>query len=285
MKHGPIARAGAALGATAVAAGGLLAAQAFEARRRIGPRTTTAPYADGRYGSGPGTSIRLAVLGDSGAAGLGAERPEDTMGAILATALAEVSGRTVTLSNHAVIGAQTSGLDPQVDRALWTRPHVAVIMIGANDVTHLVPRALSARRLRRVIRRLREAGIEVVIATCPDLGTVKPVPQPLRSIMRRASRRLAASQAQASLAEGARPVALGSRLGPEFDERPDVMFAEDRFHPSTDGYAAAAQALLPEVIAAWRLGGEGEILPALVEPPADPPPPSGDDHNGRRVTR
>jgi lysophospholipase L1-like esterase len=265
MRAGPITRAAAAVGATAVAAAGLLTAQAFEARRRIGPRTTTAPYADGRYGSGPGTSIRLAVLGDSGAAGLGAERPDDTMGAILASALAEVSGRTVTLSNHAVIGAQTSGLDSQIDRALWTRPHVAVIMIGANDVTHLVPRAMSARRLRRAIRRLREEGIEVVMATCPDLGTVKPVPQPLRSVMRRSSRRLAAAQAAATLAEGGRVVSLGSRLGPEFDERPDVMFAEDRFHPSTDGYAAAAQALLPEVIAAWRLGGDGEILPALAD--------------------
>ena len=103
------------------------------------------------------------------------------------------------------------------------------------------------------------------MATCPDLGTVKPVPQPLRAMMRRSSRRLAAAQAQATLAEGGRTVPLGSRLGPEFDERPDVMFAEDRFHPSTDGYVAAAQALLPEVIAAWRLGGEGEILPALAD--------------------
>ena len=265
MRTGPVTRAAAALGAAAVAAGGLLTAQAFEARRRIGPRTATAPYADGRYGSGPGTSIRLAVLGDSGAAGLGAERPDDTMGAILATALAEVSGRTVTLSNHAVIGAQTIDLDPQIDRALWTKPHVAVIMVGANDVTHLVPRALSARRLRRAIRRLREAGIEVVMATCPDLGTVKPVPQPLRSVMRRSSRRLAAAQADATVREGGRVVSLGSRLGPEFDDRPDVMFAEDRFHPSTEGYAAAAQALLPEVIAAWRLGGDGEILPALTD--------------------
>ena len=265
MRPGPFGRAAAAVGATAVAAAGLLTAQALEARRRIGPRTTTAPYADGRYGSGTGTSIRLAVLGDSGAAGLGATRAEDTMGALLASALAEVSGRTVTLSIHAVIGAQTADLDPQIDRALWTRPHVAVIMVGANDVTHLVPRALSARRLRKAIRRLREAGVEVVMATCPDLGTVKPVPQPLRSVMRRSSRRLAAAQASATLAEGGRPVSLGSRLGPEFDERPDVMFAEDRFHPSTDGYAAAAQALLPEVIAAWRLGGEGEILPAVAE--------------------
>lgn len=260
----PLARAATAIGAGAVAVGGLLTAQAFEARRRIGPRTTTAPYADGRYGSGSGISIRLAVLGDSGAAGLGAQRPEDTMGAILATALAEVSGRTVTLSNHAVIGAQTKDLDSQIDRALWTRPHVAVIMVGANDVTHLVPRALSGRRLAHAIRRLRDAGIEVVIASCPDLGTVKPVPQPLRSVMRRSSRRLAQVQARATLAQGGRVVALGARLGPEFDERPDVMFAEDRFHPSTEGYAAAAQALLPEVIAAWRLGGDGgEILPAV----------------------
>jgi len=135
MRPGPIARTAAALGATVVAAAGLLTAQAFEARRRIGRRTTAAPYADGRYGNGPGTSIRLAILGDSGAAGLGAGHPEDTIGAILATGLAQVSGRTVTLSNHAVIGAQTSDLDGQVDRALWTKPHVAVIMIGANAIT------------------------------------------------------------------------------------------------------------------------------------------------------
>ncbi len=263
MRPGPLTRTLAALGATAVATAGLLTAQAVQARRRIGPRTTTAPYADGRYGSGAGTSIRLALLGDSGAAGLGARTPGDTMGAILASALSEVSGRTVTLSNHAVIGAQTADLDPQIDRALWTRPHVAVIMVGANDVTHLVPRTLSARRLRKAIRRLREADIEVVMATCPDLGTIKPVPQPLRTVMRRSSRRLAAAQADATRAEGGRPVALGSRLGAEFDERPDVMFAEDRFHPSTDGYSALAQALLPEVIAAWRFGGEGGILPAL----------------------
>lgn len=263
---GPLARVATAAGASAVAAMGLLTAQALQARKRIGPRTSSAPYADGRYGSGPGTSIRLAVLGDSAAAGLGAHRPADTMGAILATALSELSGRTVTLSNHAVIGAQTIDLDAQVDRALWTRPHVAVIMIGANDVTHLVPRSVSARRLRRVIARLRAAGTDVVMATCPDLGTVKPVPQPLRSVMRQASRRLAVAQANATRAEGGRPVLLGSRLGPEFDARPEVMFAEDRFHPSTEGYAAAAAVLLPEVIAAWRLGGEGELLPDLPTP-------------------
>ena len=254
---------------TAVAAASVLTAQALQARRRIGRRTTTAPYADGRYGTGSGTSIRLAMLGDSVAAGLGARQPSETIGVILATALAEVSNRPVVLSNHAVIGAQTQGLNAQIDRALWTRPHVAVITIGANDVTHLVPRHLSAARLRHAIRRLRDTGTEVVVATCPDLGTIKPVPQPLRSVMQRASRRFAESQRKATLAEGGRPVPMGDHLGVEFADRPDEMFAEDRFHPSTLGYSAAALVLLPEVIASWRLGGEGEILPAVPESVTD----------------
>lgn len=187
------------------------------------------------------------------------------MGVIIAMALADISGRRVTLSNHAVVGAQTADLGDQITRAQWTRPHVAVIMIGANDITHLVPRHLSARRLRAAVRRLRESGTEVVVATCPDLGTVKPIPQPLRQVMRRRSRLLANAQRAATQAEGGRAVALGARLGPEFDARPDVMFAADRFHPSPEGYAAAAQALLPDVVAAWRLGPVGEILPALQE--------------------
>jgi lysophospholipase L1-like esterase len=265
MRSRPIAGSATAIGAAGAAAAGLLTAQGFVAFRRVGKRTTTAPYADGRYGSGRGTSIRLAILGDSSAAGLGVHYPDETMGAILATALAQVSGRVVTLSNHAVIGAQTKDLDLQVDRAQWTRPHVAVIMIGANDVTHLVPRHLSALRLRRAIRRLRGAGTDVVMATCPDLGTVKPVPQPLRTVMRRASRNLANAQRRVTLAEGGRAVALGDVLGSEFNDRPEAMFAADRFHPSIEGYAAAAHALLPEVIAAWRLGGEGEILPAVCD--------------------
>lgn len=244
----------------------VLVAQAWETKRRIGPRRTVPPYADGRYGRGEGTSIRLAVLGDSGAAGLGAQHPDQTMGAVLARGLSELSGRTVVLSNHAVVGAQTKNLPDQITRALWTRPHIAMIMIGANDLTHAVPLTVSARRLRAAVARLREAGTQVVVATCPDLGSVQPFPQPLRTVARRRSRALAQAQRAATVAAGGRAVALGDLLGPEFDARPDVMFAADRFHPSPAGYAAAAQALLPQVLAAWRLGEAGEYLPSPLTP-------------------
>ena len=64
---------------------------------------------------------------------------------------------------------------------------------------------------------MREAGIEVVVGTCPDLGTIRPIAPPLRQVARRWSRRLAAGQAIAVVEAGGRAVSLGTILGPEFD--------------------------------------------------------------------
>jgi lysophospholipase L1-like esterase len=241
--------------AVAGAAIGVLAVQARLAKRAIGPRRTVPPYADGRYlppghESARGTSLRLAVLGDSGAAGLGAPDAAGTPGAILATALAASADRPVLLTNTAVVGARSSDLDTQVDRILAVRPHVAVILIGANDVTHLVPPQRSVRLLGEAVRRLRDAGVEVVVGTCPDLGTVRPLATPLRQVARRMSRELAAAQALAVREAGGRPVPLAELIGELFAGDPDAFFSDDRFHPSAVGYAACAKAMLPDVLAA-----------------------------------
>ena len=241
--------------ALAGAAIGVVAVQARLARRAIGPRRAAAPYADGRYfpegGHSPrGTSLRLAVLGDSGAAGLGADDPASTPGAVLARELAAATGRQVVLTNAALVGARSADLQAQVDRVLVVRPHVAMIMIGANDVTHLVRPQDSVRHLADAVRRLREAGTEVVVGTCPDLGTVRPFAPPLRQVARRMSRELAAAQTIAVRDAGGRPVPLAQILGEVFDSEPGRFFSADRFHPSTAGYAACAHALLPEVLAA-----------------------------------
>jgi lysophospholipase L1-like esterase len=253
--------------ALAGAAIGVVVVQAALAKRAIGPRTTVPPYADGRYlppgeSTARGTSLRLAVLGDSGAAGLGAEDPAATPGAVIARELAAASGRPVLLTNTAVVGAQSKDLAAQVDRILAVRPNVAVIMIGANDVTHRVRPQLSVRLLGEAVERLRSAGCEVVVGTCPDLGTVKPLAVPLRQYARRSSRELAAAQRIAVLEHGGRPVMLGEELGELFDSDPETYFSADRFHPSAAGYIACAHALLPEVLAALGMTSQGE-LPAL----------------------
>ncbi len=251
--------------AAAGAALGVLAVQARLARRAIGPRRTAAPYADGRYlppgeTAARGTSLRLAVLGDSGAAGLGADDAASTPGAILARELATASGRPVVLTNVAVVGARSHDLAAQVDRVRVVRPHVAVIMIGANDVTHLTRPQHSVRLLAEAVTRLRGEGTEVVVGTCPDLGTVRPLAPPLRQVARRMSRELAAAQMIATRQAGGHPVALAAMLADQFEANPDRLFSADRFHPSAVGYAACAHAMLPEVLAAVGIATDGQVM-------------------------
>jgi lysophospholipase L1-like esterase len=209
------------------------------------------PRCDGGYGTEfDGPPVTLAVLGDSSAAGYGVDLPRETPGALLAAGLAERVRRPVTVCSLAVVGATSPGLAAQCEAAVELRPDVAVVLVGANDVTHRVPATVAVAHLASTVRQLRAVGTRVVVGTCPDLGTIRPIAQPLRWLARRWSRQMAAAQTIAAVEAGAATVSLGDLLGPEFAAAPDEMFSADRFHPSAVGYAAAAAALLPTVVAA-----------------------------------
>ncbi|MBD3942393.1 SGNH/GDSL hydrolase family protein [Microbacterium sp. NEAU-LLC] len=251
--------AGIAIGAGLVVLGGraVLTRQAAVARRRIGkPLGEDALDADRVWGGRfDGPPRELVVLGDSIAAGLGAERCKDTLGARLAKGLARAERRPVRLRTAAVVGAETSMLAPQIDALPpGYRPDVAVIVVGGNDVTHRVPVSASVAQLEEAIVRLQARGAAVVVGTCPDLSALRPVPQPLRALGGRLSRQLAAAQAQAAQRHDAHPVSLRRAVGPFFVTQPDEMFSLDRFHPSALGYRRTAEALLPAVIAALTDG-------------------------------
>ncbi|MDU0312972.1 SGNH/GDSL hydrolase family protein [Phycicoccus sp. M110.8] len=249
----------AGIGALGALGYGVLKVEAMMARRVVGQPFDGAPDDNGVYGAGTGDPVDLVVLGDSSAAGMGCDSPHQTVGAIIGNGVSALTGRPVRLTNTAVVGAESSDLELQLANALdlVPRPDVAVIMVGANDVTHRIDRAVAVRHLEQVVRALRELGTEVVVGTCPDLGTIQPIPQPLRLLGRRFSRDLAAAQTVAVVEAGGRTVSLGDLLGPEFAERPHEMFSEDRFHPSPAGYARAAAALLPSVCAALGVWPEG----------------------------
>jgi lysophospholipase L1-like esterase len=247
---------------------GLVVAEAKLARRAIGFASQVPPRADGLFGahlaapadSGkPGARpLRFTMLGDSTATGYGVQSAHETPGALLATALAAHTGRPVLLSITARVGACSDQLAEQVDLALADgpghAPHVATIMIGANDITQRMPATQAASQLGEAVARLRAAGCEVVVGTCPDLGTIRPIQPPLRWLARRWSRRLALQQAAAVREAGGRSVPIGALLGPEFELRME-LFGPDQFHPSAEGYATAAAALLPALAAAaWQLG-------------------------------
>jgi lysophospholipase L1-like esterase len=241
---------------------GVLRAEAKVARKTIGVLEGRVPDATGWYGrSRPGPAIKVALLGDSSAAGYGVPVVEQTPGALLGSGIAAAANRRVHVGAFCRSGAKSSDLAGQVDRALPTEPDVAVILIGANDVTHRMSPSESVRYLGEAVRRLHEAGVAVVVGTCPDLGTIRPIPQPLRQVARRWSRQLAAAQTIAVVEAGGRTVSLGSILGPEFDAAPALLFGPDRFHPSAAGYASLVGVLVPSALAALGLGPDDEVDP------------------------
>jgi lysophospholipase L1-like esterase len=241
---------------------GVLRTEAVLARRKIGNAEDVPPDATGWYGKGrPGPALKVALLGDSAAAGYGVDDIAHTPGAHLASGLAEGADRRVYLHSLAFVGAQSKDLDAQIDKALVMEPHVAVILIGANDVTHTVRPSESVRLLERAVRRLEGAGVAVVVGTCPDLGTVEPIPPPLKQVARAWSRRLAAAQTIAVVEAGGRTVSLGSILGPEFQASPSLFFGPDRYHPSEAGYASLASVLLPSVLAAIDVLPDEDLVP------------------------
>lgn len=256
-----------ATGAMVGAAIGMLSRQGQRARRDIMIPGWFPFRADGVYlpdGTGPhsppapaGEVLRFVVLGDSSAAGLGVDLPEQLPGVVLARGLARESGRAVALDTLARCGCTSRRLSAQVDAALLDPldpPHAAIIMIGGNDLTRRMPPWESARLLGEAVSRLRAAGTAVVVGTCPDFGTVQPIPQPLRALAHTSSLTLARLQRDAVRRAGGLPVSLADILTQELLAQPDILFSRDHFHPSAAGYDAACSALLPALCSALNDG-------------------------------
>ncbi len=190
-------------------------------------------------------SLRFAVLGDSIAYGQGASAPADTAAARL---VADLAGRGIetTLRMYAVPGARSEALAAQAESALAWRPQLALIVIGANDLTRLVPPQLAAAQLGAAVRQLRAAGAEVVVAPAPDLSVVPWVPPHMRAIVQAGSAVLHQAQTEVATAGGAHVADIRMSSAAGFAADPG-LFSSDRFHPSSDGYAIIAAALAPTV--------------------------------------
>lgn len=244
--------AGIALLAGTLGGAALLAAEVVAARSRTYAKPDLGLTMRGAIGAKGGSPLRLVLLGDAIALGVGVDTAEQTLGGQLARMLAD-AGASVTLSTVAVAGAQSADLATQVARAqLGAKADLAVIVVGTNDATHLVRPGEAAAALATAVRRLRDGGTAVIVGTCPDLGAARAIAPPLRQLAGWYGRRVARAQASAARAAGATVVDLGGQAGPVF--RADAgMLGRDGFHPSADGYRVIAHTLFPALAAAADL--------------------------------
>jgi len=197
---------------------------------------------------GPGETLRIAWVGDSVAAGVGASEPDAALPRLVARGV----GRAVDLHVFAVSGDRAAdALSDQLPRleALRPAPDVVVVEIGANDVTRLTSAFGFRRTYDAILARASRLGARHVLALgTPGFGATPRFLQPLRAIAGWRSRRLDAEVRASAAAFGATYVDIAGPTGPGFAADPEGTHAADRFHPSDAGYELWSDAVLDALL-------------------------------------
>ena len=233
----------------------LLLAQGLWARRRTLRLPEAAGPREGRCGEGD--VLRLLVLGDSSAAGVGVAHQHDALAARLAEVLAQRSGRCVAwqlLARSGLSSAQAVGLLQQSPSVV---ADVAVVVLGVNDVVEQVSvaRAIAAREALANELLQRHRLRHVAFSAVPPMGDFPALPQPLRRVLGAdAARHDQALRCWAEARGAERGDVSHLPLGLSLDP---AHMAADGFHPGATGYRVCAEvlggALAERLGRAWAL--------------------------------
>lgn len=219
----------------------VLVAQALATRARL-PRLPEA--AGAREGEvGRGTPLRLLMLGDSSAAGVGVERQSRALAGVLPAVLSQLGGVKVRWRLLAKSGITSAQCLEMLEANGPFEAEVAVVVLGVNDVVEQVPsqRAVAAREA--ITNRLRNAhGVaHVVFAPLPPVHRFPGLPQPLRWVAGRDARRHDAAVAQwAATREDVSHVPIDLPLNAG-------VMAADGFHPGEAVYRVCGTVLAEHI--------------------------------------
>jgi lysophospholipase L1-like esterase len=185
---------------------------------------------------GRGSPVRYVVMGDSTTVSQGGDY---TQGYAVQSAEYLAGSSTVTWLNLGVPGARAKDVaTSQLARALKHKPAIVLVAVGANDVTHLTPIPRVRRALKATIQKLQQVNpaVYIVLTGSPDMGAVPRFPQPLRWLMGKRTAAVNRMVVRLAKTEHVTFAPIAQKTGPAFRHNPQ-LFAADKFHPTTEGYA------------------------------------------------
>lgn len=227
----------------------LLVAQALRTRARVPRLPEAAGPRRGTAGSGAAL-LRVLIVGDSSAAGVGVATQRDALAGQLARELApRINGRVMwqLLARSGITTAQAL--------AMLAVEHpepadVAIVVTGVNDVVDQVPSQRATRSREQLANTLRNRiGVQhVVFCPLPPIHQFPALPQPLRWAMgadaRRHNRVLHDWVQQRAATMGDASCADMSDL-----QLNRGVMAHDGFHPGERAYRQVAHALAQHIAA------------------------------------
>jgi len=207
----------------------VLIAQALYVRRVTPRLPEPSGERSGVHGSGP--LLKLLIVGDSAAAGVGVPLQNQALSGQLARALGEdfrVSWKLIAQTGHRAkdVLAVLEETDPE-------KFDVVVTSIGVNDVTHGTGRQTWIARQEKIIRLLLSKFHSpfIVLSGIPPMHLFPALPQPLRWYL--GSR---ASQFNRALQKAVESCSRCRFVRIDFPLEASYM-ADDGFHPGARAYA------------------------------------------------
>ena len=202
-------------------------------------------------GSVPGNNpLRLLVLGDSTAVGVGAETQHDALPGNLGRELHDRWGRGVEWTAIGESGATARDLVERfLPEALAAEYDFVFLTVGANDALKIRTRTAFSRDVRSILTQLRDRNPDAVLmmSSLPAFYRFELLPQPLKHNLYLHS---------SSLESAARAIVSefdDAFMSPKPPPYTDGFFATDLFHPSSQGYRDWARFAIDDAFSAGQL--------------------------------
>jgi lysophospholipase L1-like esterase len=177
--------------------------------------------------------VRILVLGDSTAAGVGVTSQLDALPGNIARAIRDHWERGSMWSAVGKNGGTAHDIvENYLDEACSAEYDLIFLSIGANDVLGARSRGAFRRDVRTILRRLRSANPSALIlmSSLPAFFRFEGMPNPLRWVLYLHSQSLESAARKFVRGE---PGVIMSTPPPPYTVG---FFARDRFHPSATGY-------------------------------------------------
>ncbi len=197
-----------------------------------------------RVFDGFGPSLSYVVMGDSTAAGEGAEYDK---GIAIGSAQHLAGGRRIAMTNLGVSGSTAAEVVlEQLPDAIKLKPDVVLLSVGANDVVARTGRGKVESSLQKIADGLVAANcdVKIVMTGAPDMGAIPRFAQPLRTVAGLQTSHLNARLYPWITNNNYTLAAIARDTGPAFRENPK-LFGGDRFHPNAKGYEVWLKTINP----------------------------------------
>lgn len=185
---------------------------------------------------GSGAPITYLVMGDSTSIGQGTDYAHSIA---MASADHLAAHHSVQFLNIGLSGATAASVvKEQLAKAVQYKPDIVLLAVGANDVTHSTSYSAVQQSIGKITDALITANCvtKIVLTGAPAVGSAPRFPFPVKQILAHRVTQMNTHIEQVVADKQLTLAPIAARTGAAFLHNPR-LFAQDKFHPNTEGYA------------------------------------------------